>query len=50
MGHLGRRYYVALLSAAAFLDGAAHQAPQVFQTMVDGRVLDRAIGRVRLRF
>lgn len=49
MGHLGRRYYVALLSAAAY-HGAAHQAPQVFQAMVDGRVLDRAIGRVRLRF
>ncbi len=49
MGHLGRQYYVALLSAAAY-HGAAHQAPQVFQTMVDGRVLDRAIGRVRLRF
>jgi predicted transcriptional regulator of viral defense system len=49
MRHLGRRYYVALLSAAAY-HGAAHQAPQVFQVMADGRVLDRAIERVRLRF
>ena len=49
MGHLGRRYYVALLSAAAY-HGASHQAPQVFQVMTDGRVLDRAIERVRLRF
>jgi len=49
MGHLGRRYYVALLSAAAY-HGAAHQAPQAFQVMTDGRVLDRAIERVRLRF
>ncbi len=49
MRHLGRRYYVALLSAATY-HGAAHQAPQVFQVMADGRVLDRAIERVRLRF
>jgi predicted transcriptional regulator of viral defense system len=49
MDHLGRRYYVALLSAAAY-HGAAHQAPQVFQVMADGRVLDRTIERVRLRF
>jgi predicted transcriptional regulator of viral defense system len=49
MGHLGRRYYVALLSAAAH-HGASHQAPQVFQVMADGRVLNRAIERVRLRF
>ena len=49
MGHLGRRYYVALLSAAAY-HGASHQAPQVFQVMADGRVLARAIERVRLRF
>jgi predicted transcriptional regulator of viral defense system len=49
MGHLGSRYYVALLSAAAY-HGAAHQAPQVFQVMADRRVLDRAIERVRMRF
>jgi predicted transcriptional regulator of viral defense system len=49
MRHLGHRYYVALLSAAAF-HGAAHQAPQVFQVMADARVLDRTLGRVRLRF
>jgi predicted transcriptional regulator of viral defense system len=49
MRRLGRRYYVALLSAAAY-HGASHQVPQVFQVMADGRVLDRAIGRVRLCF
>ena len=49
MRHLGRCYYVALLSAAAY-HGASHQVPQVFQVMVDGRVLDREIERVRLRF
>jgi predicted transcriptional regulator of viral defense system len=49
MHHLGRRYYVALLSAAAY-HGASHQAPQVFQAMADARVLDRALGRVRLSF
>lgn len=49
MRRLGRCYYVALLSAAAY-HGASHQAPQVFQVMADGRVLDRAIGRVRLCF
>lgn len=49
MRHLGHRYYVALLSAAAF-HGASHQAPQAFQVMADARVLDRTLGRVRLRF
>lgn len=49
MRHLGHRYYVALLSAAAY-HGASHQAPQVFQVMADARVLDREIGRVRLVF
>lgn len=49
MSFLGRRYYVALLSAAE-LHGAAHQRPQVFQAMVDARVADREIERVRLRF
>ncbi len=49
MTFLGRCYYVALLSAAE-LHGAAHQAPQVFQVMVDRHLRDRDIGRVRLRF
>jgi predicted transcriptional regulator of viral defense system len=49
MGALSRRYYVALLSAAE-MHGAAHQAPQVFQTMVDRHVKDRDFGRTRLRF
>ncbi len=49
MGFLDRRYYVALLSAAE-LHGAAHQAPQVFQVMVDRHLRDRDVGRARLRF
>ena len=51
MRHLGRPYYVGLLSAAA-MHGAAHQAPQVFQVITDRRELirNRDLGRVRLRF
>jgi len=49
MRHLDRRYYVGLLSAAA-MHGAASQAPQVFQVMVDRQLGDRDLGRVRLRF
>jgi predicted transcriptional regulator of viral defense system len=50
MGHLGRPYYIALLSAAR-IHGASHQAPQVFQVMTDGPPLrDRNLERVRLRF
>lgn len=49
MQHLGRKYYVGLLSAAA-IHGASHQAPQLFQVMVDQRVRPRSFGRVRLRF
>lgn len=49
MGHLGRFYYVGLLSAAE-LHGAAHQRPQVFQVFVDKATADRDIERIRLRF
>lgn len=49
MKHLGRGYYVGLLSAAE-IHGAAHQRPQVFQVFVDRAVSDRDIERVRLRF
>lgn len=49
MHALGRDYYVGLLTAAA-THGASHQAPQVFQVMVDRHVPNRDIGRVRLRF
>lgn len=49
MDHLDRQYYVGLLSAAQ-VHGAAHQAPQVFQVMVDRQLADRQIGRVRLQF
>lgn len=49
MAASGRKYYVALLSAAE-LHGAAHQRPQVFQVMVDKILQDRDFGRVRVRF
>src|SRR6266511_517653 len=51
MRHLGRPYYVALLSAAA-IHGASHQAPQVFQVITDRSYLvrKRDVGRIRLRF
>jgi predicted transcriptional regulator of viral defense system len=49
MRHLGRSYYVAFLSAVARI-GVAHQAPQVFQVIVDRDLRDRDAGRVRLRF
>lgn len=51
MNFLDRPYYVAFLSAAQ-LHGASHQAPQVFQVVVDNanNVKARDIGRVRLRF
>lgn len=49
MRHLHRDYYVSFLSAAA-RHGAAHQAPQAFQSVVDRAVKDRDIGRIRLRF
>jgi predicted transcriptional regulator of viral defense system len=49
MSHLGRRYYIALLTAAA-MHGAAHQAPQSFQIITEKNVPDRDLGRNRLRF
>lgn len=49
MKAMNRSYYVSLLTAAA-MHGAGHQAPQVFQVMVDRAVRDRDINRVRLRF
>lgn len=49
MKHLGRSYYVGFLSAAA-RHGAAHQAPQTFQVVVDRTLKDRQLGRVRLHF
>lgn len=46
--HLGRNYYLGYLSAAA-RHGAAHQAAQVAQSVVDCPVIDRTSGP-RLRF
>jgi predicted transcriptional regulator of viral defense system len=46
--HLGRNYYLGYLSAAA-RHGAAHQAAQVTQTVVDRSVIDRTSGPT-LRF
>ncbi len=49
MRHMGRRYYVGLLSAAA-LHGAGHQQPMAFQVMVDAAERDIEVGRVRIAF
>lgn len=49
MRRLDRNYYVSFLSAAS-RHGASHQAPQAFQVVVDRKLGDKDIGRVRLRF
>lgn len=49
MRHLGRRYYVALLSASA-LYGAGHQQPMAFQVIADSAERDIVVGRVRIEF
>lgn len=47
--HYDCNYCVGWLSAAA-LQGASHQAPQVFQVAADKMLRDRVIGRSRLKF
>jgi len=49
MRHLDRRYYVALLSAAA-LHGAGHQQPIAMQVIADAPERDVEVGRVRIEF
>ena len=49
MRHLGRRYYVALLTAAA-LHGAGHQQPMAFQVITDAIERPVEVGRVRIEF
>jgi predicted transcriptional regulator of viral defense system len=49
MQHLGRPYYIGVLSAAA-LHGAAHQQPQEFQVVTDLPVRAAIAGRTRIRF
>jgi predicted transcriptional regulator of viral defense system len=49
MRHLGRPYYVGLLSAAA-LHGAAHQQPQETQVVTDRPQRPIEVGRTRIRF
>ncbi len=49
MRHIGRSYYVALLSAAA-LHGAGHQQPMAFQVLADAAERDIEVGRVRIEF
>ncbi len=49
MRHMGRRYYVALLTAAA-LHGAGHQQAMAFQVIVDSAERDIEVGRVRIDF
>ena len=47
MAHLGRRYYVGLLSAAA-IHGAGHQQPMRFQILIDRKIRPMQAGRVRI--
>lgn len=47
--HLGRRYYVGLLTAAA-LHGAGHQQPMAFQVIADSMERNITVGRVRIEF
>jgi len=49
MRYLGRRYYVALLSAAS-LHGAGHQQPMAFQVIAEAVERDVKVGRVRIDF
>jgi predicted transcriptional regulator of viral defense system len=49
MQHLGRDYYVALLTAAA-LHGVGHQQPMSFQVIADAIERDIQLGRVRIEF
>ena len=49
MTHLGRPYYVGLLSAAA-LHGAAHQSPHEFQVVTDRALRAVKMGRARIVF
>jgi len=49
MRHLGRQYYVGLLSASA-LYGAAQQQPQEFQVVTDRPERPIGVGRGRIRF
>lgn len=49
MRHLGRSYYVGLLSAAA-RHGAAHHAAQAMQVVVNRQVPAREVGRSRIEF
>lgn len=47
MRHLGRDYYVGILTAAA-LHGAGHQQPMVFQVIADRATRTMHAGRVRI--
>ena len=49
MSHLGRPYYVGILSAASIY-GAAHQQPQEFQVVIDIPQRPMTAGRSRIRF
>lgn len=49
MRHLGRSYYVSLLTAAV-LHGAGHQRPMTFQVVADAAERSVVAGRVRIEF
>ena len=49
MQHLHQKYYVGLLSSAAFHE-AAHQQPMIFQVITDKRTRMITAGQVRIQF
>lgn len=49
MGHLGQKYYVGLLAAAA-LHGAAHQQPMTFQVITNKATRNITVGQVFIEF
>lgn len=49
MEHLKVKYYVGLLTAAAY-HGAAHQAPQVYQVIAEKKLRSLIVGRSKLVF
>ena len=49
MKHLGISYYVGLLTAASY-HGASHQAPQVYQVIIDMSLHPLHVGRSKIQF
>lgn len=49
MKHLGISYYVGLLTAASY-HGASHQAPQIYQVIIDKTLHPLQVGRAKIQF